>query len=195
MNAPRLVSMTIAFLSVVHGMAVPAQARDTPSSRVELQSVLPAILSALGTYHTALGLKEEAAEDVASAACFSRSKCDLNATLDAVQISAAQIREEVHERQADDNRLGGSFANAAAQGLAPAIPALSDWARLSHALQPGSSDKHLAVTRSVRNSAQKVQSSFESTAVSIKAAIQYLNYSGVATATLESGFDAALSGN
>ena len=195
MQAPRLVSMTVAFLSVVHGMAAPAQAHDAPSSRVELQRVLPTILSALSTYHTALGLKEESAKDVATAACFSRSKCDLNATLDAVQSSAAQIREEVHERQADDTRLGGSFANAAAQGLVPAIPALSDWARLSHALQAGSSGKHLAVARSVRNSALKIQSSFENTAVSIKAAIQYLNYSGVATATLESGLDAALTGN
>jgi hypothetical protein len=195
MKAPSLASMTVALVLAVYGMPAFAQPRHTPSTRVKLQDILPKILTALSTYHTALGLKDDSARDAASASCFSHSKCDLNTTLDAVTNSAAQISEEVHERQADDNRLGGSFANAAAQGLAPAIPALSDWARLSHALHSGTSDKHIVVARSVRNSAQKVQSSFESTAASIKAAIQYLGYSGVATAPLESGLDAALRGN
>lgn len=190
MNASRLSSLFAAFLLALCG--TPAHA--APSTSPDLRHILPKILTALSAYHTALGLKDDSAKDVAAATCFSHSKCDLNTTLDAVVNSAAQIREEVHERQADDNRLGGSFANAAAEGLAPAIPALSEWARLSHALQPGSSDKHL-VARSVRNSAQKVQSSFESTAASIKAAIQYLSYSGVVTAPLESGLDAALTAN
>ena len=195
MTPRTLASVTVALLCVISNWATPAQAHDSPSSPVDMQRVLPVILNALGAYHTALGLKDEAAKDVASATCFSQSKCELSATLEAVQNSAAQIREEVHERQADDNRLGGPFANAAAEALTPAIPALSDWARLSHALQPGSSDKHVAVSRSVRHSAQKVRSSFENTATSIKGAIEYLHFSGVSTAQLEAGLEAALKGD
>jgi hypothetical protein len=188
MKAPQVVpaAMIVAVISALCGMSSPVDARNSSSSRVDMQRVLPVILNALGAYHTALGLKEEAAKDAASATCFSRSKCDLHAALEATRTSAAQIQEEVHERQADDNRLGGSFASSAAEGLAPAIPALADWARLSHISQS---------SHSVRRSAQEVQSSFESTAASIKAAIQYLNYSGVPTTQLESQLEAALKGD
>lgn len=190
MNSAKAVRAIFALVCIgclAVGSAKTPKAAGHIATSADMEHVLAVVLKGLGGYHNALGMNDAASKDVKNATCIEQAKCTLDEALDGIQTSATQLREEVRERTADTNRLGGAFGPAAANALQPAVQALGKWGQVVRDLQSASP----TVSRPLKKSAPKLRSSFDTTVAAFKAATDFLAFSGIPTTELEAGLQAA----
>jgi hypothetical protein len=172
---------------ILLSLCLPIAARADSSRTIEknLRATTAASFKSLGAVHTALGLTPEAEGDAAQATCVMADSCTLAAALDAMQLSALDLRDQARGLQRDDTRLGTQFGKAAVDAIASTVRQTADLERAAgevHAMDAKSLAKKAPALAAAE---PKLAPALSRLREAITALTAYLKYSGIETENLE----------
>jgi hypothetical protein len=160
---------------------------EPAAAEAELRAVTADTFRSFGDIRRALGMPEEADKDAQNSNCVMTRRCSLEASLDLLRASADVLRDEIRGLQADDDRLAGPFGKAATDAVLPAAQMLARWKRITASLQPSPGNASAASRASpLQSPAAKLPATRLAVATAVRAAVDYLGFSGFATEPLVS---------
>jgi hypothetical protein len=181
------VSRPIVALILLMALSLPIAARADSSRAIEasLRTTTAASFKSLGAVHAALGLGPQAEGDAAQAMCVTAGSCTLAAALDALQLSALDLRDQARGLQRDDTRLGTQFGKAAVDAVQSTVRQTADLERAARDVRALDAKTLAKKAPALSAAAPKLDPALSRLGEALKALTDYLKYSGVATEDLE----------
>ena len=156
---------------------IPAgQAPADGAPEAQLRSLIGTTSQAFAGLDDALGLKDQPGVAAANAACATRGTCSVGNALDDLKAIAGAVHDEIQQHRSDETRLGDAFTQPAVALLLQVLQALPAWTALAHSSPLLHADPALA---------QKWAGTRQACLGALRAAVDYVKFSGGATQQAE----------